>query len=123
MTARAQRAADRLAKALLLAPFAAGMFIYGSTKPPHVVERGIKLTRCEATARWVDLAWEAEDARIVRGETAFCVQAARAGGVFEDVAETTNTSARVPGFWVGGATRWRIKADVSPSAVAEEGAE
>ena len=117
-------AVDRWVRRLLLAPFAVAMFVYGSTKPPPVItEEGIRLTRCDVTSRRIDVAWESTDARIVPGETVFCVQASFDGAPFRDVATTTNLSARIMRFTVDRNALWRIRADVTPSAAQGGGAQ
>ena len=98
--------------------------LYAAEKPPSpVLKEGIRLTSCDVTSKRVDLAWEASDGRIVPGETVFVVQSASDGGAWTDVAQTTNTSIRIPGFTVDRTARWRIKVDVTPSAGAEGGAQ
>lgn len=121
---RIPAAVDRWVRRLLLAPFVVAMIVHGSTKPPPVItEEGIRLTRCDVTSRRIDVAWESTDARIVPGETVFCVQASFDGAPFRDVATTTNLSARILRFTVDRNALWRIRADVTPSAAQGGGAQ
>lgn len=114
---RIPAAVDRWVRRLLLVPFVVAMIVHGSTKPPPVItEEGIRLTRCDVTSRLVDVAWESTDARIVPGETVFFVQASFGGAPFRDVLATTNFAARIALFTVDRDARWRIRADVTPSA-------
>lgn len=58
---------------IVLGVFAIAAILYGGTKPPVVVEQGIKITRYEVADNKVTLEWSTTDERIVLGEDIFLV--------------------------------------------------
>lgn len=123
MTPRAERVCDRLAKWLLLAPFAVGMFIHGATKPvrfppteagvQYLVDRGSYVTN-----DFVHLDWTR---RIVPDDAALVVErrpvASTNAADWASFLETTFAAFSVPtNLPCAGATNWawQVFADWTP---------
>lgn len=99
---------------LLLVPFAATLYVYGSTKPdvpPVVVQKGIKLTMCVQNSRQIRFEWIAEDDRIAEGAVYYVQE--MVNGVWVTVAETTNTYYELIGFTIDRTRKYRITTDVT----------
>ena len=104
---------------LIFAPGVASLVVFGSNKPkpPVVVEKGIKLTKCVQTSRMIDFEWAPEDDRIQAGAT-YLVQE-WIGGKWKTVAATTDAKYSLVGFTIDVTRRYRIVTDVT-EAVDEE---
>lgn len=105
---------------LVLAPGVAALVAFGSTKPPVppvIVEKGIKLTKCEQTSRKIDFEWISEDDRIEPGAK-YLVQEL-VDGKWLTVAETTDQKYSLSGFTIDATRQYRIVSDVT-EAVNEE---
>lgn len=104
-------------------------FVYGSTKPPPVIEeKGITLTECAVNSQGISVKWKAEDERIEAGRTVFIIEARErpitlgkrivfqpTNTKWYEIGRTTDFELSQPGVWTDKTREIRVRTVIEGS--------